>query len=258
MGIQFKFRVALLDSIPAAMRLWSGWTDARLHLHSSGVLDRGQNLPDAEPRRTATQGAVEYTRVAGSCRKGSPVEDIRNGKWCRFEILTQDGPLPKKVCQVTSELLALADECFSPATMGRLHQAFPPGTRSGGRMGAKVGSELHKVLYDLAVQAREAGKLEPRLKITRPTNQKIDPVHTRRGERSSTGPDFILTGIFDGEDIHAAWDFTTIESMASHYNRDILGLRPWRSDFNRNPVDPEVQQVRDTANFWTSYIVLFY
>lgn len=187
-----------------------------------------------------------------------PVEDIRNGKLCRFEILTQNGPLPKKVCQVTSELLALADECFSPTTMSRLHQAFPPGTRSGGRMGAKVGSELHKILYDLAVQAREAGKLEPRLKITRPTNQKIDPVHTRRGERSSTGPDFILTGIFDGEDIHAAWDFTTIESMASHYNRDILGLRPWRSDFNRNPIDPEAQQIRDTANFWTSYIVLFY
>jgi hypothetical protein len=46
--------------------------------------------------------------------------------------------------------------------------------------------------------------------------------------------------------------------MLNHAGPQRLGLRPWRSDFNRNPVDPEVQQVRDTANFWTSYIVLFY
>jgi hypothetical protein len=185
------------------------------------------------------------------------MEEIRDGKWCRYEILAQHGNLSAKVCQVTSDLLALADRCYSPRAMQRLNNAFPPGTIVGGRMGAVVGGEFHKILYHHAVRARQAGKIEPRLKITRPTNQKINPTYTRRGERSGKGPDFVLSGVFAGEDIHAAWDFTTIESMPSHYVRDIQGRQPG-GRLNEHPIDPEIQDVPDTALFWTSYIALFY
>ncbi|HXR38006.1 MAG TPA: hypothetical protein VN776_02895 [Terracidiphilus sp.] len=176
-----------------------------------------------------------------------------------FEILAQEGPLCKRVCHVTSQLISLADICFEEEGMKELRKTLPPGTAVGDRLGAVVGSKLHKVLYDLAVGAREKGKLEPKLKITRPTDVKIDPKYTRRGERSAAGPDFVLTGIFDGEDVHAAWDFTTSNALASHYDRDVLGLRPRRkSDPKEPPYDPEVQQARDTAIFWTSYIAIFY
>ena len=186
-------------------------------------------------------------------------ESIRQGKWCHFQVLTQDGPLSKKVCEVTSDLLSVADKIYDKRTMDQLRETFPPGTIAGERMGAIVGSEFHKILYLLAVQAREKGVLESRLKITRPTNQKIDLQYTRRGERSAAGPDFVLSGIFDGEDIHAAWDLTTIESIPSHYDRDILGVRRRRKgDFNQRPIDPEIQQKPDTERFWTSYIALYY
>lgn len=186
-------------------------------------------------------------------------ESIRQGQWCRYQVLTQDGPLCGKVCEVTSDLLRLADRLYEPETMNRLHNTFPKGTVAGEWMGAMVGSEFHKILYLLAVQARQAGELEPRLKVTRPTNQKIDPQYTRRGERSGAGPDFVLSGIFNGEDIHAAWDLTTIESIPSHFDRDILGVRRRRKgDFPRAPFDPEIQQPLNTERFWTSYIALYY
>ena len=185
---------------------------------------------------------------------------IRQGKWCHFQILTQDGPLSRKVCEVTGDLLSLADKLYDPCAMDQIRQTFPPGTLAGQRMGAMVGSEFHKILYLLAVRERERGALEPRLKVTRPTNHKIDERYTRRGERSAAGPDFVLSGIFDGEDIHAAWDLTTIESISSHYDRDILGIRRRgrRRGFEQQAIDPEIQQVPDTEKFWTSYIALYY
>jgi len=187
-------------------------------------------------------------------------EGIRQGKWCHFQILSQHGPLSKRVCEVTSDLLSLADKLYDPRTMDQLRNTFPPGTLAGDRLGATVGSEFHKILYLLAVRARQRGSLEPRLKITRPTNQKIDERYTRRGERSAAGPDFVLSGIFDGENVHAAWDLTTIESIPSHYDRDILGVRRrgQRRGFEQHPIDPEIQQAPDTERFWTSYIALYY
>ena len=190
----------------------------------------------------------------------APEETIRVGKWCHFQILTQDGPLSKKVCEVTGDLLSLADKLYDPRFMNELRKMFPPGTVVGDRMGLMIGSEFHKFLYLLAVQARQRGTLEPRLKITRPTNMKIDERYTQRGERSAAGPDFVLSGVFGGEDIHAAWDLTTIESIAGHYDRDILGIRRRgrRNAFEQHPIDPEIQQAPDTVRFWTSYIVLYY
>ena len=186
--------------------------------------------------------------------------EIQQGKWCQFQILTQDGPLSRRVCQVTSDLLRLADQCYEQPSLDRIRAAFPPGTVAGNWLGATVGSEFHKILYLLAADARERGLIEPRLKVTRPTNLSIDPRHTMRGERSAAGPDFVLSGIFDGEDIHAAWDLTTIESISSHYDRDILGIRRRgrRRDPDSHPIDPEIQQAPDTERFWTSYIALYY
>jgi hypothetical protein len=189
----------------------------------------------------------------------SPMQEIPSGKWCMFEILTQDGPLSKKVCQLTNDLIRLADQCFDEESMKVLQKTLPPDTKVGKRLGALVGGELHKVLYDRAVQAREAGTLESRLKITRPTNRKMDPKYTRRGERSAAGPDFVLSGLFDGENVHAAWDFTTSGALAGHYDRDVRGIRRRRkSDPEEHPLDPEIQNVPDTANFWSSYIAIFY
>jgi hypothetical protein len=109
------------------------------------------------------------------------------------------------------------------------------------------------------VRAREAGRLESRLKITRPTNREMDPRFTRRGERSTAGPDFVLSGLFDGENLHAGWDFTTSGALTSHYDRDVLGIRRRRRpDWEEHPFDPEIQSAPDTANFWSSYIAIFY
>lgn len=185
-------------------------------------------------------------------------EGIRPGRWCHFQILTQDGPLSKKVCEVTGDLLRLADTCYSREAINDLHTKFPRGTRSDGRMGAKVGSEYHRILYEAAAKARNKGLLEPRLKITRPTDQKINSEYTRRGERSAAGPDFILSGVFDGEDVHAAWDLTSSESIASHFDRDIRGIRRRRRGEFRAPFDPEVQGTVDHERYWSSYIALYY
>jgi hypothetical protein len=185
--------------------------------------------------------------------------EIDSGKWCMFQVLTQDGPLCKSVCQVTTDLITLADECFEKESMKVLQKTLPPDMQVGTWLGATVGGELHKLLYDLAVKARDAGTLEPKLKITRPTNRAIDPHYTRRGERSAAGPDFVLTGTFDGEDVHAAWDFTTSNALASHYDRDILGIRRGRkSDQDQHPSDPEIHGVPDTAIYWSSYIAIVY
>jgi len=185
---------------------------------------------------------------------------IQQGKWCHFQILTQDGSLSKKVCEVTSALLSLADKLYDPQSMDQFRKVFPSGTSAGWRMGMMVGGEFHKTLYQLAADARERGVLEARLKITRPTNQQINERYCRKGERSGAGPDFVLSGIFDGEDIHAAWDLTTIESIPSHYDRDILGIRRRRrgAAFEQQQFDPEIQQDRDTEIFWTSYVALYY
>ena len=71
----------------------------------------------------------------------------------------------------------------------------------------------------------------------------------------------MLSGIFDGENVHAAWDFTTSGALTTHYDRDVLGIRRRRKS---NPeehtldLDPEIQEVPDTVKFWTSYIAIFY
>ena len=177
-----------------------------------------------------------------------------------FEILTLDQPtLPAKVCQVTNDLIRPADACFEADAMNTLRKNLQPGKITGTRTAAIVGGELHKILYDRAVQAREAGKLEPRLKITRPTDRKLDPLYTRKGERSTSGPDFVLSGIFNGENVHAAWDFTTGGALAKHYDRDVRGVRRRRkSDPERGPHDSEIQETPDTVNYWSSYIAIFY
>lgn len=188
------------------------------------------------------------------------MDDIRSGKWCMFEILGQDGPLPKKVCQVTTDLIRLADRCFDENGLKKLARTLPPNV-SGGKQSIPtlVGGELHKLLYIMAVRARQAGKLEPRLKITRPANLKRDDNYTAKGEKSTEGPDFVLTGIFGSEQVHAAWDFTTARALAEHYNRDVLGKRrSGRSDPEDPLRDPEIHGMPDTVNYWSSYIALFY
>jgi hypothetical protein len=192
------------------------------------------------------------------------MEEIRSGKWCMFQILDQDGPLPKKVCQVTTDLIRLADRCFDENAMKKLAKTLPPNVKDGKtlpteRIPTLVGGELHKLFYVMAVKARQAGRLEPRLKITRPANMKKDPNYIAKGEDSTAGPDFVLTGIFGSENVHAAWDFTTGLQLAQHYDRDVLGKRRSRkSDPEKHPRDLEIQGVTDTVNYWSSYIVIFY
>ena len=63
------------------------------------------------------------------------MQEIRSGKWCMFQILTQDGPLCKKVCQVTTGLITLADKCFEEESMKVLQKALPPDMKAGSRLG---------------------------------------------------------------------------------------------------------------------------
>ena len=184
---------------------------------------------------------------------------IRDGEWCNYIVLEQDGPLCRKVCQVTTDLIKLADRLYTQKSMDILAGTLPSNKPVGNRLGAVVGTQFHNLLYDLAVQARERGTLEPRLKVTRPTTIKLNPIYARKGERSAAGPDFVLTGKFDGEDVHAAWDFTTSDALLGHYNRDVLGIRPKRkSDAFRHPIDPSIQEKPDTGNYWSSYIAIYY
>jgi hypothetical protein len=192
------------------------------------------------------------------------MDEIRSGKWCMFEILNQDGTLSKKVCQVTTDLIRLVDRCYDENGMRVLAGALPPNVDDGKRLPTKriptlVGGELHKLLYTMAVKARRAGRLASKLKITRPANMKRDDNYLAKGEESTEGPDFVLSGIFDGEQVHAAWDFTSARAMAEHYNRDVLGKRRARkSDTNEPLRDREIHGLPDTVRYWSSYIVLFY
>ncbi len=111
-----------------------------------------------------------------------------------------------------------------------------------------MGGGLHHRPYDLAKKSQATGWLSPELKITRPVNRKADPNITIRGLNSATGPDFVLRGIFGGEQIDAAWDFTTNNALA------ILG----RTHGSRSRPDLGIQQIEDTTNFWTSYIAICY
>jgi hypothetical protein len=52
-----------------------------------------------------------------------------------FEVLTQEGPLCKKVCQVTIDLIRLADKCFEEASMKVLQKTLPPDRKAGNRLG---------------------------------------------------------------------------------------------------------------------------
>jgi hypothetical protein len=192
------------------------------------------------------------------------MEEIRSGRWCMFEILDQDGPLSNKVCQVTTDLMRLADKCFEDGAMKKLARTLPPNVKDGKILPTKslptlVGGELHKLFYISAVKARQAGRLEPRLKITRPSNMKKDPSYLAKGEDSTEGPDFVLTGVFNGEHVHAAWDFTTGRQLAQHYDRDVLGKRRSRKSDSEAPLrDSEIHGVPDTVKYWSSYIVIFY
>ena len=182
-------------------------------------------------------------------------EKLHNsGRYCSIMILSQDGPLCHEVYEVTLNLLKLAEQCWNPTSLKALGKKLPSGPVAVGRTGAIVGGGLHNRLYDLAKKSQAAGWLPRELKITRPVTRKADPNITLPGLNSASGPDFVLRGVFGGNNIDAAWDFTTNNALASHYDRDVLGKT--RSSHSRP--DLGIQQIEDTTNFWTSYIAICY
>jgi hypothetical protein len=170
------------------------------------------------------------------------------GGFCSIAILEQDGPIPKEVYEVTLALLKIAEKCWSPSSMKSFANRFPAGTRAGNRLGATVGSALHERFYELAVRAKAAGRLPSNLKITPPTTMPGFPVRVKKG------PDFVLNGHYGGKDLVAAWEFTTSNALAGHYDRDVLG----RSRRQRPRPDIGIQQEPDTALYWSSYIAICY
>jgi hypothetical protein len=179
---------------------------------------------------------------------------LDSGRYCSIMILHQDGPISQEICEVTLNLLKLAEQCWNPTSLKALGKRLPSSQAAAGRMGAVVGGGLHHRLYDLAKKSQAAGWLPPELKITRPANRRADPNITLRGLNSAAGPDFVLRGRFGGQQIDAAWDFTTNNALASHYDRDVLG----RTRGSRPRPDLGIQQIEDTTNFWTSYIAICY
>lgn len=179
---------------------------------------------------------------------------LNSGTYCSIAILSQDGPICQEVAEVTLNLLKLAEQCWNPTSLKNLGKKLPSSQAAGGRVAAVVGSGFHGRLYDLAKKSQAAGWLPPELKITRPVNRKADPNITIRGLNSAAGPDFVLRGQFGAHNIDAAWDFTTSNALASHYDRDILG----RARGFRSRPDLGIQQEEDTTNFWTSYIAIVY
>ena len=177
-----------------------------------------------------------------------------SGTFCSIVILYQDGPISQEVCEVTLTLLKLAEQCWNPTSLKALGKKLPSSQSAEGRMGAVVGGGLHNRLYDLAKKSQAAGWLPAELKITRPVNRKIDPNITLRGLNAAAGPDFVLRGRFGAQDIDAAWDFTTSNALARHYDRDVLG----KTRGSRPRPDLGIQQSEDTTNFWTSYIAICY
>ncbi len=175
--------------------------------------------------------------------------DIRQGQFCSYQILVSDGQLCPKVCEVTQALMQLGDQCFSVNSLNVISQQYPRDVNPQVRA-AKVGSAFHAIIFNLASQAQASGQLEQKLKITPPVGTPGMPVSATRG------PDFVLSGWFDGEDLHAAWDFTTDKSLAAHYDRDVKGIR--KSNPDPHPIDPEIQEVPDKENYWSSYIAILY
>ena len=181
-------------------------------------------------------------------------------KYCHFAVLTQDGPLCKAVLEVTQQLAKVVDSCYGVAGVKALHKKLPPGTKPGLR-GTKEGSALHDLLYRRAVEAQLRGNLSSRVKITAPTNAKVHPAMTQKGANIRKGPDFVMRGVFDGEQVDAAWDLMPSGGEASHYDRDVNGIpnsERRKKKGEKTPFDPEIQRAEDRTNYWTSYIAICY
>jgi len=185
---------------------------------------------------------------AVSSNYGYEEQLLDRGGICSIAILEQDGPIAKEVYEVTLALLKIAEKCWSRSSMNWLGNRFPAGTRAGNRLGATVGSALHERFYQLALREKTAGRLPSNLKITPPTTMPGFPARLRKG------PDFVLNGHYGGQDLVAAWEFTTSNALASHYDRDVLG----RSRRERPRPDIGIQQEPDTTLYWSSYIAICY
>ena len=179
---------------------------------------------------------------------------LGSGAICSIVILSQDGPICKEIYEVTLNLLKLAEQCWSPKSMVVLQNKLPPGKKTRGMMGAMVGTALHDCLYDLAVASRRCGQLPSNLKITRPVTRMKGSADMKKGSDLTKGPDFILNGKIGTSDVVAAWDFTTQNALASHYDRDVLG----KSRQLKPVPDIGIQEVVDRTNYWSSYIAICY
>jgi hypothetical protein len=177
---------------------------------------------------------------------------LSKGNYCSLAILYQDGPIGKEVCEITLRLLDLAEKCWNPKSMKELGKQLPE--RAGVRTAAVVGSGFHDRMYDLAKRAQARCWLPAELKITRPVTRRSDPRITARGLNSAGGPDFVYRGTLGGVPVDAAWDLTTNNALARHYDRDVLEIR---RDQQQRP-DLGIQQIEDTQQYWNSYIAICY
>ena len=179
-------------------------------------------------------------------------------RYSQLYVLTQDGPLSPTVLQVTQQLVTVVESMYSEEAVALLHKKFPPGTKARGMMGLKVGNAFHDLMYDLAVAAKRKGRLLGEVRITPPVTRKTDENMTGKGANIRKGADFVLRGLHDGEQIDAAWDFTTTEGVAQHYDRDVAGKAKRKKDEPKTPFDPDIQLAKDTVNYWSSYIAICY
>lgn len=175
-----------------------------------------------------------------------------SGTYCSIVILYQVGPIGKEVCEITLKLLDLAEKCWNSKSMKELGKQLPE--RAGHMTGMVVGGGFHDGLYDLAKRAQARCWLPADLKITRPVTRKSDPRITLPALNSAAGPDFVWRGMVQGAPVDAAWDLTTSNALARHYDRDVLG-QP--RDCRPRP-EVGIQRPEDLSQHWDAYIAICY
>lgn len=186
-----------------------------------------------------------------------PMRRIAQGALVEALLLHQhtDAELSSTVEEITDQLVDLMDQVYVqclPQIANNLAGRSP-----GKNLGTQVGTEFHMALYRQAVQwqAQQPPRLDPRVRIT---------------PQGAAGPDFILSGHFDNQDVHAAWDLTTYNALSTHYERDVKGIpqyvrkgepkvsRVFRERAVSMPVREGTYYYDREGNYWSSYIAICY
>ena len=160
-------------------------------------------------------------------------ERWRQGRHCWLQILHSEKPsLQGKAAEISLQLLNTADDLYSPAGFKQYKNRTAKiaiGT-SREHKGTATGNSFHDQFFAAVRDAIRAGQLPGQLKLS-----------------LRKGPDISWYG-----NLVVAWDLTSGDQFALHYNRDILGINNAPRPVSADRIDEE------KTKYWDFYIAIGY